>query len=83
MKSVITCVLTLWVGSIIIGHASTVHQGLVDASHEGSLGGILVGLALCAPLVGIFFMMRGFNRWQRGFHGRMQTDGVAFRRAQP
>lgn len=83
MKRIFACLLTLWAGTLFLTHTATVHQSLAGASHEGSLGGILVGLALCFPLVGVFVLLRAFGRWQRGFHRQMRTDGLAFRRVQP
>jgi len=52
------------------------HHGIEAAQHQGSVSGIIVGLMLCAPFVGLFVLLRAFRRWHRGFHQRMATQGV-------
>ena len=62
-------------------HLPCVGNGLASASHGGSVGGILVGLFLCLPLVGFLLLIRRFSRWQVGFHHRMSTMGAVPRKS--
>ena len=53
-----------------------VHHGIAAAGQEGSIGGIIVGLILCAPLFGLFALIGVFQRWHRNLHRRMSTRGI-------
>ena len=81
MKRILVVLLVLWVGGLALSHNPVVHAGLSDTSHEGSIGGILVGLVLCVPIVGVFYMARTYFRWQRLLHYRLKSEGIAFRRS--
>ncbi len=80
MKRVLIGLLVLWVGGLALSHNPAVHAGLAGTSQEGSVGGILVGLALCVPIVGAFYMARTYFRWQRLLHLRLKEEGLSFRR---
>ncbi len=80
MKRVLLLLVILWVASLGISHNPAVHAGLADTSHEGSIGGILIGLALCAPIIGGFYLVRTHFRWQRLLHHRLKSEGISFRR---
>lgn len=80
MKRVFACLLVLWVGGLFLTQSPTAHNGLSAASHQGSIGGILVALAPCTPIIGAFLLLRMFNQWRRSFHLRMQAEGIVRRR---
>lgn len=80
MKRILVLLLVLWVGGLALTQSPAVHAGLAETSHEGSTGGILVGLALCLPLAGAFVLARTYFRWQRLLHIRLKSEGVSFRR---
>ncbi len=83
MKRVLVLLLVLWVGSLALTQRPVVHAGLAETSHEGNIGGILVGLVLCLPLAGAFVLVRTYFRWQRLLHLRLKSEGVSFRRPGP
>ena len=83
MKRILVLLLVLWVGSLALTHSPVVHAGLAETSHEGSFGGVLVGLVLCLPLIGAFVLARTYFRWQRLLHLRLKSEGVSFRRPGP
>jgi uncharacterized membrane protein len=66
--ALIACRLIVWTGPI--------HAGLGAVQHQGSIGGIIVGLILCVPVFGFIVLLRAFSRWQRSFHHRMRTEGA-------
>ena len=80
MKRVFVVLLVLWMVGLGLSHNPVVHTGLADTSQEGSIGGALVGLALCAPIAVAFFAIRNYARWQRLLHYRLKSEGISFRR---
>ena len=76
MKRIILLLVILWVGGLALTHSPVVHQGFAETSHEGSIGGILVGLVMLFPLYGIFVIIRTMSRAQRLLHHRMQEEGL-------
>ena len=80
MKRIFVVLLVLWVVGLGVSHNPVVHAGLADSSHEGSLGGVLVALALCTPIAVAFYAIRNHARWQRLLHYRLKAEGISFRR---
>lgn len=76
MKRILLCLVVLWVGGLFLTQTPVAHDSLSAASHQGSIGGILVALALCTPIIGGFLLLRLFNQWRRSFHLRMQAEGI-------
>lgn len=83
MKRIFLCLVVLWVGGVFLTQSPVVHTGIADASQQGSLGGILVGLALLTPAYGLFLILRTYSRAQRLLHHRMQTEGLLRRGKRP
>ena len=77
MKRVLVLLLIVWVVGVSLSHGPVTHAALADTSHEGSIGGILVALVLCLPIVGAFYMARTYFRWQRLLHLRLKSEGMS------
>jgi hypothetical protein len=55
----------------------------IGSTHPGgaNLGTLAFATVMAiTPLAGIVSLFRMFNRWQRGFHTQMKTEGIQFRK---